>query len=298
MCTTKEASKNTSSALKMLQGTNFDMQEQIPAKLLSGNWRATRADLQSANENITTEIKSGPWIHPAAAAEIGDRKLETGDRFAGCSLSSPLHRLVRIQLDSDVTSAMCHVHHMPSHLHQFWGKLGNPSPTCFHVKQAARFWRVSHADLPLSFFVAQLINRSLFDFETQTKKPSRWFWVPNDQTIAASFEAQTGKPSTTLVLRLNQQTHHWFLGQIRTNYRHQFWDQTKENSRYRFWGQIGEYHPSGFEAKPLTNCRHWFWGQIGENCPSGFEVKPLTNHWPWFWGSTKKPALLVFTCTV
>jgi hypothetical protein len=59
-CTTKEASKNTSSALKMQQGTIFDMQEQVPAKLLCGNWRATRADLRSANENITAEIKSGP----------------------------------------------------------------------------------------------------------------------------------------------------------------------------------------------------------------------------------------------
>jgi hypothetical protein len=27
------------------------------------------------------------------------------------------------------------VHHLSSRLHQFWGKLGNPSPTCFH-----QFW--------------------------------------------------------------------------------------------------------------------------------------------------------------
>jgi hypothetical protein len=59
------------------------MQEQILAKLLSGSWRATRADLQSVNENITAEIKSGPCTHLAAAAEIVDRKLETGCRFAG-----------------------------------------------------------------------------------------------------------------------------------------------------------------------------------------------------------------------
>jgi hypothetical protein len=31
---------------------------------------------------------------------------------------------------------------------------------------------------------------------------------------------------------------------------------------------------------------------------SGFEAKPLTNRRPWFSGSTKKPALLVSTCTV
>jgi hypothetical protein len=30
--------------------------------------------------------------------------------------------------------------------------------------------------------------------------------VSNHQTVAAGFEAQTGKPSSTLVLRLNQET--------------------------------------------------------------------------------------------
>ncbi len=54
-------------------------------------------------------------------------------------------------------------------------------------------------------FVAQPTNRSLLDFEVKTKKPSRWFWGLNHQTRAADFEAQTGKPSTTLVLRLNQE---------------------------------------------------------------------------------------------
>jgi hypothetical protein len=44
--------------------------------------------------------------------------------------------------------------------------------------------------------------------------------------------------------------------------------------------------PSGFEAKPLTNR------------PNGFEVKSLTNRRFWFGSSTKKPALLVSTCTV
>jgi hypothetical protein len=32
------------------------------------------------------------------------------------------------------------------------------------------------------------------------------FKAPNHQTVAAGFEAQTGKPSTTLVLMLNQET--------------------------------------------------------------------------------------------
>jgi hypothetical protein len=55
-------------------------------------------------------------------------------------------------------------------------------------------------------FMAQPTNRNPLGFETQTKKPSWWFWGPNHQTRAAGFEAQTGKPSTTLFLRLNQET--------------------------------------------------------------------------------------------
>jgi hypothetical protein len=109
---------------------------------------------------------------------------------------------------------------------------------------------------PFIDFVVQPTNRSLLDFEAQTKKLSWWFWCTNHQTRAVGFEAQTGKPSTTLVLRLNQETDH------------------------RFWGQTER------------NRRHWFWGQTSGNRLSGFEAKPLTNRRLWFWGSTKKPVLL------
>jgi hypothetical protein len=34
-------------------------------------------------------------------------------------------------------------------------------------------------------------------FEAQIKKPSWWFWGPNHQIVATSFEAQTGKPEAT-----------------------------------------------------------------------------------------------------
>jgi hypothetical protein len=44
-------------------------------------------------------------------------------------------------------------------------------------------------------FVAQPTNPNLLGFEGQTQKPSRCFWSPNHQTIAAGFEAQTGKPA-------------------------------------------------------------------------------------------------------
>jgi hypothetical protein len=55
-------------------------------------------------------------------------------------------------------------------------------------------------------FVTQPTNRSLHGFEAQTKKQSRWFLGPNHQTVAADCKAETGKPSTNLVLRLNQET--------------------------------------------------------------------------------------------
>jgi hypothetical protein len=134
--------------------------------------------------------------------------------------------------------------------------------------------------------VVQPTNQSLLGFEAQTKKPLRWFWGINHQTRATGFEAQTGKPSSSLVLRLNQETHNRFWVQTRRNRRHQFWGQTRENRRHWFWGQTRE------------NRHYWFWGQTDKNRLSGFEAKPVTNRQPWFWGSTKKPALLISTCTV
>jgi hypothetical protein len=54
-------------------------------------------------------------------------------------------------------------------------------------------------------FVAELTNRNLLSFEAQSKNLSRWFWESNHQTVAIGFEAKTGKSSTTLVLRVNQE---------------------------------------------------------------------------------------------
>jgi hypothetical protein len=58
------------------------------------------------------------------------------------------------------------------------------------------------------------------------------------------------------------------------------------NSSCQFWGTNRETRS------------HWFWDQTGINHPSGFEAKALTNRWPWFWGQINKLALLVSTCTV
>jgi hypothetical protein len=86
--------------------------------------------------------------------------------------------------------------------------------------------------------VAQPTNRISLDFEAQTKKPSRWFWVPNHQIEAAGFKTQTEKPSTTLVLGLNQETDR------------RFWGQTGRNRHHQFWGQLKKTIAAGFDAKP------------------------------------------------
>jgi hypothetical protein len=119
------------------------------------------------------------------------------------------------------------------------GRLGNASLTCFHVKQAARSRRVSRAVFILCWFCGI------------TDKPyPAWFWGPNQETVVVILMPKS------------------------LNRRCQFWGPNQETLYHRFWGQIGRNHPSGFEAKPLTNRQ------------------------PWFWGSIKKSALLVTSCTV
>jgi hypothetical protein len=84
-------------------------------------------------------------------------------------------------------------------------RLGNPSPTCFKVKQAARSRCVSHADVPPSILWR---NRQTEAHLVLSPKP----WNRH-----GDFEAEITKPvlsvlrpkegnSSTLVLRLNQET--------------------------------------------------------------------------------------------
>jgi hypothetical protein len=99
----------------------------------------------------------------------------------------------------------CHVHHPPSLLRQFWGKLRNASPTCFTVKQAARSLCMSHIVL------------LLLDLWCNWKIITRLVLRPKPKNRCGDFEAQITKlklrvlrpklrnPST-LVLRLNQET--------------------------------------------------------------------------------------------
>jgi hypothetical protein len=176
---------------------------------------------------------------------------------------NPSYRLVHLQLKSDATSVMVprapHAVALPLFLRVDWETRSRlPSK-----RSKTLDLNVFSTSLPHSVgFLAQPTNCSMLGSEVQTKKPSRWFWDLNHQTVAAGFEVRIGKPSTTLVLRLNQKIHH------------RFWDQTGRNRHYRFWDQ------------PV------------ENRPNGFDVKPLTNRRPWFWGSTKKLTLFISMCTV
>jgi hypothetical protein len=166
--------------------------------------------------------------------------------------------------------------------------------------------------------VAQPTNWSPLGFEAQTKKPSWWFWGINHQTKAADFEAQIGKLSTTLVLRLNEETDCRFWGQTGRNRRHQFWGQTGEIHRSRFWGQTVRNHHNRFWGQTAKNVTTGFEAKLPETVTTGFEAKPMktvrvvlrpnhsqtvaigfeaqTDEKPsqWFWGqTTDKPSTLV-----
>jgi hypothetical protein len=85
----------------------------------------------------------------------------------------------------------------------------------------------------------------------------------------ADFDGQTRKPSTSLILRLNQET-------VTTG----FEDKPEKPSQW-FWGQITD--------KPST----WFWGSTNKPVVTGFEAK-IEKLSQWFWGQiTDKPSTLV-----
>jgi hypothetical protein len=74
----------------------------------------------------------------------------------------------------------------------------------------------------------KLTNLLPLGFEAQTKKLLRWFYGPNHQTTATSFEAQTGKPEQVVLKPNHKNRSHWFWGQIRRNCRPWFWGWTKK----------------------------------------------------------------------
>jgi hypothetical protein len=124
----------------------------------------------------------------------------------------------------------CHIHHPRNASTCFEARLGNYKPTCFHVKQATRSWRVPRANsIILSVLwrnrqtVAWLIlspNQETVVVILRPKLLNRscWFWVRNHQTVPVVLKPNHWKPSQwfwgqtidkplTLFLRLNQETH-------------------------------------------------------------------------------------------
>jgi hypothetical protein len=133
---------------------------------------------------------------------------------------------------------------------------------------------VSPRHPPSIDFVTQPINQSLLGFEAQTKKPSWWFWGPNHQTVAADFEAQTGKPKSTSFEAKPEKT-------ITTDFKAKPEKIVTVVLRPNHWQTIA----TGFEAKPektvsvVLRPNHW------QTVDLDFEAQP-------------KPALHVSTCTV
>jgi hypothetical protein len=100
-------------------------------------------------------------------------------------------------------------------------------------------------------FVAQPTNRDPFGFDVQTKKPSRWFWGPNHQTVAVGFEAQTRKPSTTGIKAK--------LGETITT---------------GFEAKLEKTVTTGFVAKPEKTVATDFAAKLEKTIATSFEVKP------------------------
>jgi hypothetical protein len=119
-------------------------------------------------------------------------------------------------------------------------RLGNTCQTCFHMKQPARSWRVSHTAAPSHQFCDS----------TDKPKPD-WFWDPNQETV-------------TVILRLkspNRSCRFW--GPNRETLYHLGFEAQPRNRCHQFWGQHGENRRHRFEAKPektvpvILRLNHW-----------------------------------------
>jgi hypothetical protein len=84
------------------------------------------------------------------------------------------HRTNHLSLHFHATSAMMpHAPPVVAPSPIFEAKLGNPTPTCFTMKQATGCRRVSSHRL-----------HPVIGFEAQTDKPPpTWFWGPNQETV-------------------------------------------------------------------------------------------------------------------
>jgi hypothetical protein len=117
------------------------------------------------------------------------------------------------------------MHHPRYTFTSFQAKLGNPSSTCFQVKQAARSWHVSHA-----VFILPLVlwhNRQTITHLVLRHKPRNRHSDFVGQITKPQLPVLRPKPGEppTLLLRPNQETRS-----------HRFWGQTRRNCQPWFWG--------------------------------------------------------------
>jgi hypothetical protein len=142
--------------------------------------------------------------------------------------------------------------------------------------------------------VVQPINQSLLGFDVQTKKPSRWFWGPNHQTVATGFEAQIRNPPPPWFWGSTKKSTAGFEAKSGETVATSFEAKLEKTVATSFEGKPEKTTAAGFEAKPLEIVIAGFevkppetvetdWGQTGENRLSGFETKPLTNRRHRFW---------------
>jgi hypothetical protein len=103
--------------------------------------------------------------------------------------------------------------------------------------------------------VAQPTNLSQLGFEAQTKKPSWWFWGPNHQTGAASFEA---KPGETVVTS--------------------FETKLEKTVATGFEAKPAKTVAGGFEAKPLETVRVVLRSNHSQTIDLGCEAQPRNLH--------------------
>jgi hypothetical protein len=119
------------------------------------------------------------------------------------------------------------MHHSLSRLHQFWGKLGNSTPTCFQPKQAARSRCVSCVILLPS--VLWCNRKTVARLVLRLKPMNRH----------GDFEDQITKPELPVLRHKPRNPSHRFWGQIERNRRPWFWGSIKMKRLVRWLKTAG-----------------------------------------------------------
>jgi hypothetical protein len=167
---------------------------------------------------------------------------------------SPLHRPVCLQLDSDAISMMvsCTTHRRACSSLEV--RLKNPSQTCFHAKQAARFRRVSHV----------ITSSHRFCAVTDKPKPA-CFLCPNQETVVMILRPKSPNRSC------------WVWGTKQKTLYHLGFEAQLRNRHHWFWGQTEETVTTGFEIKPEKTVLVVLRPNHSQTIDPGFEAQPRNS---------------------